>query len=132
MITLRELTEPAEFQRCLELQREGFGWSEIELMPMRFFVVSRHIGGLVLGAFEGSTLVGFLSVIPGVRDGIPYWHSHMLAVAAGHRLTKLTGFFVEFIEDAFNIRPFETGARRPRRNLVGFMDCRKLARDAFQ
>jgi predicted GNAT superfamily acetyltransferase len=85
MITLRELTEPAEFQRCLELQREGFGWSEIELMPMRFFVVSRHIGGLVLGAFEGSTLVGFLSVIPGVRDGIPYWHSHMLAVAAGHR-----------------------------------------------
>ena len=85
MITLRELTEPAEFQRCLELQREGFGWSDIELMPMRFFVVSRHIGGLVLGAFEESTLVGFLSAIPGVRDGTPYWHSHMLAVAGSHR-----------------------------------------------
>jgi predicted GNAT superfamily acetyltransferase len=85
MITLRELTEPDEFQRCLALQHEGFGWTDIELMPMRFFIVSRHIGGLVLGAFEQSTLIGFLSAIPGVRDGKPYWHSHMLAVAASHR-----------------------------------------------
>lgn len=85
MITLRELTLPEEFQLCLDLQRQGFGWSDIELMPMRFFVVSRHIGGLVLGAFENTTLVGFLSVIPGLRAGTPYWHSHMLAVADTHR-----------------------------------------------
>jgi len=85
MITLRELTTPDEFEICLELQRQGFGWTDIELMPMRFFVVSRHIGGLVLGAFDGNELVGFLSAIPGVRDGTPYWHSHMLAVAASHR-----------------------------------------------
>jgi predicted GNAT superfamily acetyltransferase len=85
MITLRELTLPEEFQLCLDLQRQGFGWSDIELMPMRFFVVSRHIGGLVLGAFDDTTLVGFLSGIPGLRGGIPYWHSHMLAVADSHR-----------------------------------------------
>ena len=36
---------------------------------MRFFVVSRHIGGLVLGAFDGNRLIGFLSAIPGIRDG---------------------------------------------------------------
>ena len=85
MITLRELTSPDEFEICLELQRQGFGWTDIELMPMRFFVVSRHIGGLVLGAFDDSRLVGFLSAIPGVRHGTPYWHSHMLAVATSHR-----------------------------------------------
>jgi predicted GNAT superfamily acetyltransferase len=85
MITLRELTSPDEFELCLDLQREGFGWTEIELMPMRFFVVSRHIGGLVLGAFDGDTVVGFLSAIPGIREGTPYWHSHMLAVATSHR-----------------------------------------------
>ena len=56
-----------------------------ELMPMRFFVVSRHIGGLVLGAFDGRQLIGFLSAIPGIRDGRPYWHSHMLAVTTAHR-----------------------------------------------
>ena len=85
MITLRELTMPEEFEFCLDLQRQGFGWTDIELMPMRFFVVSRHIGGLVLGAFDDTTLVGFLSVIPGLRGGTPYWHSHMLAVADSHR-----------------------------------------------
>jgi len=85
MITLRELTMPEEFEVCLDLQRQGFGWTDIELMPMRFFVVSRHIGGLVLGAFDDTTLVGFLSVIPGLREGTPYWHSHMLAVADSHR-----------------------------------------------
>jgi predicted GNAT superfamily acetyltransferase len=82
---VRELTLPEEFEACLGLQREGFGWSDPELMPMRFFVVSRHIGGLVLGAFEGNRLVGFLSAIPGIRNGSPYWHSHMLAVTATQR-----------------------------------------------
>lgn len=82
---VRELTLPEEFERCLDLQREGFGWSDLELMPMRFFVVSRHIGGLVLGAFDNDRLVGFLSAIPGIRAGHPYWHSHMLAVTSASR-----------------------------------------------
>jgi predicted GNAT superfamily acetyltransferase len=84
-MTIRELTFVEEFEACLELQRDGFGWSDLELMPMRFFIVSRHIGGLVLGAFEDETLVGFLSAIPGVREGVPYWHSHMLAVRRDRR-----------------------------------------------
>jgi predicted GNAT superfamily acetyltransferase len=84
-MTIRELTELEEFEACLELQREGFGWSEVDLMPFRFFIVSRHIGGLVLGAFDKGRLVGFLSAIPGVRNGKPYWHSHMLAVTTTHR-----------------------------------------------
>lgn len=82
---IRELTRIDEFEACLDLQREGFGWSDLELMPMRFFVVSRHIGGLVLGAFDEERLIGFLSAIPGIKNGKPYWHSHMLAVAATHR-----------------------------------------------
>jgi len=82
---IRELTLPDEFEACMDLQREGFGWSDIELMPMRFFIVSRHIGGLVLGAFAGGKMVGFLSAIPGLRDREPYWHSHILAVSTASR-----------------------------------------------
>lgn len=88
-MTIRELTSPAEFVGCLDLQREGFGWNELELMPLRFFVVSRHIGGLVLGAFDNGRLVGFLSAIPGIRNGTSYWHSHMLAVTSSQRDTGI-------------------------------------------
>ena len=84
-MTIRELTSLAEFEACLDLQREGFGWNDVDLMPFRFFIVSRHIGGMVLGAFHADSLIGFLSAIPGVRAGTPYWHSHMLAVTAQHR-----------------------------------------------
>jgi len=82
---IRELTLPDEFEACMDLQREGFGWGDIELMPMRFFIVSRHIGGLVLGAFDGGRMVGFLSAIPGLRGREPYWHSHILAVSTASR-----------------------------------------------
>jgi predicted GNAT superfamily acetyltransferase len=84
-MTIRELTSIEEFEACMDLQREGFGRDDLDLMPIRFYVVSRHVGGLVLGAFDGNTMVGFLSAIPGIRHGTPYWHSHMLAVTATHR-----------------------------------------------
>jgi predicted GNAT superfamily acetyltransferase len=84
-VTIRELTTLAEFEACLELQRDGFGWADVDLMPVRLFVVTHHIGGLVLGAFESGRLIGFLSAIPAVRNGKPYWHSHMLAVSGKER-----------------------------------------------
>jgi predicted GNAT superfamily acetyltransferase len=107
-MTIRELTTPEEFDGCLDLQRDGFGWSDVELMPMRFFVVSRHIGGVVLGAFEDDTLVGFLSAIPGIREGTPYWHSHMLAVTRARRDSGI-GFQ---LKQAQKDRALKQGIRR--------------------
>ena len=80
-MTVRPLTELQELQKCLDLQREAFGWAEIDLLPRRFLVVLGHIGGLVLGAFDGDRLVAFLNAVPGIRGSMPYWHSHMLAVS---------------------------------------------------
>ena len=81
---IRPLSELDEFQQCLDLQREAFGWQDIDLLPRRLFVVVSDIGGLVLGAYDGDRLVGFLNSMPGIRHGLPYWHSHMLAVAQDH------------------------------------------------
>src|SRR5581483_11247135 len=74
-----------EFRRCVELQRDAFGSPERDLQPARLYKVQTMIGGLVLGAFDGERLVGFVNCMPGIRDGKPYWHSHMLAVALDHR-----------------------------------------------
>jgi predicted GNAT superfamily acetyltransferase len=86
---IRELTSVEEFEACIGLQRECFGRDDLNLQPVRFYVVCRMVGGLVLGAFDGSTLVGFLSTVAGIRDRRPYWHSHMLAVTTSHRNTGI-------------------------------------------
>lgn len=74
-----------EFQACVDLQREVWGFSDADLIPVRMFVVASKIGGQVIGAFAGETLVGFALSIPGARDGHTYLHSHMLAVREGYR-----------------------------------------------
>jgi predicted GNAT superfamily acetyltransferase len=99
-ITIRPLSTISEFGHCIQLQREGFGWSDADLMPLRFFVVTHHIGGLVLGAFDGDRMVGFLSSLPGVRDGFSYWHSHILAVELPYR-SKGVGSRLKFAQRDF-------------------------------
>jgi predicted GNAT superfamily acetyltransferase len=49
------------------------------------FIVAQRIGGQVIGAFDGDTIVGFAMSLPGYRDGKPYLHSHMLAVREEYR-----------------------------------------------
>ncbi len=83
-MNIRPLSTLEEFEACVGLQREAFGWGDIDILPRRILVVLTHIGGLVLGAFHGDRLAAFLSAIPGMREGQPYWHSQMLAVSREH------------------------------------------------
>src|SRR5215831_9856324 len=80
-MNIRPLTTLDEFQTCIELQRGAFGWADIDILPRRFMIVLSHIGGIVLGAYDGDRLAAFLNSVPGIREGTPYWHSHMLAVS---------------------------------------------------
>ena len=74
-----------ELNVCVELQRNVWGFSDLDLVPLRLFVVAEKIGGQVIGAFDGKELVGFALSIPGSRSGHAYLHSHMLAVRESHR-----------------------------------------------
>jgi predicted GNAT superfamily acetyltransferase len=84
-IQLRHCHEISEFQACVDLQREVWGFSDADLIPVRMFVVASKIGGQVLGAFNSDQLVGFALSIPGSRNGHTYLHSHMLAVREQYR-----------------------------------------------
>jgi predicted GNAT superfamily acetyltransferase len=84
-IEIRHCDQVPEFQACVDLQREVWGFSDAELVPVRMFVVAHKIGGQVIGAFCGKSLVGFALSVPGVRAGRPYLHSHMLAVNEAYR-----------------------------------------------
>lgn len=85
-IVTRPLASIAEFEEAVALQKEIWGFADIELLPRRLFVVANKIGGQTLGAFDGSKMVAFLIAIPGLKsDGSTYLHSHMLGTMAGYR-----------------------------------------------
>ena len=86
MIEIRTLHEHAEFAEAVRLQRVIWGFEDLELLPVRFFVVANKVGGQTIGAFDGSRMVGFLLGIPGLKPGgVVYMHSHMMGVLESYR-----------------------------------------------
>jgi predicted GNAT superfamily acetyltransferase len=85
VVSTRQLFSLDEFEEVVRLQQTIWGFSDLELLPLRFLVVVSKIGGHVFGAFDGAAMVGFCFALPGVKQGgRPYLHSHMLGVLPGH------------------------------------------------
>lgn len=84
-IRIAPLNNLDHFERCVVLQLETWGYSDGDVVPRRMFMVAERIGGQVIGAFDGDTIVGFAMSLPGYRSGRAYLHSHMLAVLPAYR-----------------------------------------------
>lgn len=77
-----------ELEACVALQIAIWGYDEMDVIPRRMFTVAKRIGGQVMGAFTpDGLLAGFAMAIPGIKNGAPYLHSHMLAVQPKYRNT---------------------------------------------
>lgn len=77
-----------ELELCVALQTATWGYDPVDVVPRRLFTVAQRIGGQVIGAFApDGTLSGFTLAIPGLRNGMPFLHSHMLAVRSEYRNT---------------------------------------------
>ena len=86
MIEVRPLSTLEEFTEAVGLQKEIWGFEDLELLPLRLFVVANKVGGLSWGAFDGGRMIGFCIAIPGLKvGGRTYWHSHMMGVVGEHR-----------------------------------------------
>jgi predicted GNAT superfamily acetyltransferase len=84
-IIVRKCESLDDFHRCVDLQREIWGEADLEVEPATMFVVAAHTGGQVLGAFDGDRLVGYTLAVVGLRDRVPYLHSHMTGVHSQYR-----------------------------------------------
>lgn len=107
MIEIRSCEGMEEFDACVQLQIDTWGYDETEVIPRKTFLLAQKIGGQVIGAFENAAtegpsvsaaaenkkttpeLIGFAMSLPGIKEAhgepMPYLHSHMLAVKAEHR-----------------------------------------------
>lgn len=81
---LRLIEKAGEMAVVEEMQRLVWSASETDVVPSHLLISGVHNGGLLIGAYHGVKLVGFVFGIPGIYftpDGPRLKHySHMLAV----------------------------------------------------
>src|SRR5258708_3917170 len=79
-IEIRECKKLNELAECVQLQRDVFALPEVELSPVRHFIVTKNAGGFTLGAYDGSRLAGFVLSVPAFLRGEQAFYSHMTGV----------------------------------------------------
>ncbi len=77
---MRDLAGMADMQECEAIQKEVWGFFELDVVPAGLFAVMVHYGAISVGAFVGERMAGFVSGFPGFGRGEAFHHSHMLAV----------------------------------------------------
>ncbi len=95
-VTCRDLTTLDEFAEVVELERTIWGPGYVDVVPVPIFAITVKRGGILVGAFDGDRLIGFVYSIAGIKHGKPTQWSHMLGVipefrndGVGHQLKLL-------------------------------------------
>lgn len=86
-LSIRPLTTVAELRACEVLQRQVWALPDaLEIVPSHLLVTVERNGGLLLGAFDGERLAGFVFGFPGFSPNGKLKHcSHMMGVAPGYQ-----------------------------------------------
>jgi len=81
-LQIRQCTTFEDYSGCIDLQREVWGFDDLDITPLRSFVIARRGGGFTLGAFdEKGRLMGFAHALPAFdQKNQAYYYSQMLAV----------------------------------------------------
>jgi predicted GNAT superfamily acetyltransferase len=88
-IAYRDLTTLEEFAGVVDLERQIWGPVYDDVVPVSILAVSVHSGGILIGAFDGDRMIGFVYSLPGIKDGKPTQWSHMAGVVPSHRSAGL-------------------------------------------
>ena len=87
-VRIRRAENLNDYRACVELQKEVWGFTEIEdIAGLPMLMIANRRGGSVLVAQDASgRFIGFSFALPGwTRDRKPFWWSHMTAVVQEHR-----------------------------------------------
>ena len=84
-IRISDINELAQMRAVEELQKEVWGIPDLDVVPITHLVATKEAGGVLIGAFDGDALVGFVYGFPSFERGQLAHHSHMLAVKPAYR-----------------------------------------------
>jgi len=79
-VDIHRLESPEEYRAVEAVQREAWGFTSDSPVPAPIQRAINDNGGLVLGAFAGSELIGFTFGFVGREEGKLFHYSHMTAV----------------------------------------------------
>ena len=89
VIIIRDIELVSEMQEIESLQQAVWRFDDRDIVPLAMLVATREVGAILVGAFEGASLVGFAYSFIGREDEHLVHHSHMLAVTPSHRNLNL-------------------------------------------
>ena len=84
-IVIRDIELLSEMREVETLQKDVWGCDDLDVVPLTMFVAGGEVGAVLIGAYDRSTLVGFVYGFPGYENGQVTHHSHMLAVKSAYR-----------------------------------------------
>src|SRR5712691_8462601 len=84
-IIIRDIEDISEMRAVEDLQKEIWGCADREVFPSIALIPLREVGGVLIGAFDGDEMIGFVFGFPGIEKGRAILHSDMLAVKQEYR-----------------------------------------------
>lgn len=94
---IREAQTGSDYEEVEQIQREAWGFDDIDIVPGDLLVASQHAGGILLCAFESERMIGFAFGFPALEHSALSIHSHMLAVRGDARNLQ-AGFYLKFAQ----------------------------------
>ncbi|HLA11915.1 MAG TPA: GNAT family N-acetyltransferase [Pyrinomonadaceae bacterium] len=88
-ILIRDVETISEIRQVQRLQLEVWQAEDLDIVPLTHFVAIREVGGILIGAFDGEELVGFVFGFLGRKKGDLLIHSQMVAVKPSYRNLNL-------------------------------------------
>jgi len=85
-LVLRDVVSLEDCGRVVALEKEVWGLADGEdVVPLALLAATVSRGAILVGAFDGDELAGFVYSLPAIRDGRLTQWSHMLGVSPAHR-----------------------------------------------
>ena len=95
---IRPVADHAEYHAVERLQAEVWNLPDVEIVPLHVLVTAAKNGGLLLGAFDGDRLAGFVFGFPGLTPEGRLKHcSHMAGVHPAYRDQNL-GYWLKLAQ----------------------------------